>query len=52
MVYIMRKKMVYIMRKKAVKDRSINPLPSRKYYSVLNAVYKRFMFDDKIFLRL
>lgn len=40
--------MVYIMSKKAVNDRSINPIPSRQYYSVLNAGYKRFGFDDKI----
>ena len=40
--------MVYIMSKKAVQDRSINPLPSKYYYSVLYAGYKAFGFDDRI----
>ncbi len=40
--------MVYIMTKKATEARGINPLPSDYYYSVLDAGYKTFGFDDKI----
>ena len=40
--------MVYIMSKKASEARGINPLPSEYYYSVLDAGYKTFGFDDKI----
>ena len=40
--------MVYIMTRKATDTRSINPLPSKHYYSVLNAGYKTFGFDGKI----
>ena len=40
--------MVYIMTQEAVKNRSINPLPSEYYHSVLDAGYKTFGFDDKI----
>ena len=40
--------MVYIMTKKASEARGINPLPSKYYYSVLDAGYKTFGFDDKI----
>ena len=40
--------MVYIMTKKAVKARRNNPLPNPYYYSVLDAGYKAFGFDDKI----
>ena len=40
--------MVYIMSKKAVQDRSINPLPSKYYYSVLDTGYTTFGFDAKI----
>ena len=40
--------MVYIMTKKATEARGVNPLPSDYYYSVLDAGYKTFGFDDKI----
>ena len=40
--------MVYIMARKATDTRSINPLPSKHYYSVLNAGYKTFGFDGRI----
>ena len=40
--------MIYIMTQEAVKNRSINPLPSEYYHSVLDAGYKTFGFDDKI----
>ena len=40
--------MVYIMTKKASYTRSINPIPSEYYYSILHSGYKRFGFDDKI----
>ena len=40
--------MVYIMTKKASEARGINPLPSKYYYSMLDAGYKTFGFDDKI----
>ena len=41
--------MVYIMTDKAVNSRSIHPVPSKYYCSVLYEGYKRFGFDDKIF---
>ena len=40
--------MVYIMTPEAVKSRSINPLPSERYFSVLNKGYDVFGFDKKI----
>ena len=40
--------MVYIMTRKATDTRSINPLPSEYYYSVLDTGYKTFGFDGKI----
>ena len=40
--------MVYIMTKKATEAREVNPLPSKYYYSVLDAGYKTFGFDGKI----
>ena len=40
--------MVYIMTKKATEARGVNPLPSKYYYSVLDAGYKTFGFDGKI----
>ena len=40
--------MVYIMTKKATEARGVNPLPSKYYYSVLDAGYKTFVFDSKI----
>ncbi len=40
--------MVYIMTRKATDSRSINPLPSEHYYSVLDTGYKTFGFDGKI----
>ena len=40
--------MVYIMTKKATEARGVNPLPSEYYYSVLDAGYRTFGFDDKI----
>ena len=40
--------MVYIMTKKATDTRSINPIPSEHYYSILHSGYKRFGFDGKI----
>ena len=40
--------MVYIMTKKATNTRSINPIPSKHYYSILHSGYKRFGFDGKI----
>ena len=42
--------MVYIMSKKASEARGINPLPSKYYYSVLDAGYKTFGFDGKILI--
>lgn len=38
----------YIMTRKATDTRSINPLPSKYYYSVLYDGYKTFGFDGKI----
>ena len=40
--------MVYIMTRKATDSRSITPLPSEYYYSVLDTGYKTFGFDGKI----
>ncbi len=40
--------MVYIMTKKATEARSMKPLPSKYYYSVLDTGYKIFGFDGKI----
>ena len=40
--------MVYVMTKTAAGARGINPLPSKYYYSVLDAGYKAFGFDGKI----
>lgn len=40
--------MVYIMTRKATEARGVNPLPSKYYYSVLDAGYKTFGFDGKI----
>ena len=40
--------MVYIMTKEATENRGVTSLPSKYYYSVLEAGYKTFGFDDKI----
>ncbi len=40
--------MVYIMTAKAMKNRSIIPIPSEYYYSILNEGYNKFGFDKKI----
>ena len=40
--------MIYIMTKKVANNRSITPIPSRHYYSVIHSGYKRFGFNGKI----
>ena len=41
--------MIYIMTPAAVNSRSIHPVPSKYYCSVLYEGYKTFGFDDRIF---
>lgn len=40
--------MAYIMSKKAFEDRSVDPLPSKIYYSVICGGYEAFGFEGKI----
>ena len=42
--------MVYIMTDKASDARSVHPVPSKHYYSVLREGYKAFGFNDKILI--
>lgn len=40
--------MVYIMTARAVKNRSLQPMPSSNYYSILSVGYETFSFDKRI----